>query len=658
MSEKHTHLCRFCQSNVLNNSLQYYCEECGTSCCSECLNEEKFDYFICQDCDSKNIEIREDGSKLCKECGKENVVWTTQRLKSCPKCHSHHIINIYEKKEELEQKFLELIKETRNFVQPIRSINTKLNSLRQRLKNLRDPPIKCYHYPNMEAELLDLFKLEHYAKNSLLEKINIHFKQLSLNKEYFFDIYRQPNSNIKIIQGILENLHRSYDSINEFMMQNINLILEKSEKIEINLHLVTKIEELFNTYKKFLNLADNEKPVYAIKTKLANGLNNDDKFKKNNGILFITNYDLSFVHEYGLIKKKQETIFKAPVNDLISVKERGRIFKKLMLAFSYGKYEFSLPAKTIPKIIEYILLARNFEENAIYDSFSGNRLEKIELDLHDLISFIEQGINTFFSSKCQYNKNSNHTDNRGYEVIHSYKKTYGGYPHSHNQGQSHPWAQAPSQEPPSYHANTHGQNLRANYEENDYYSQNIYNPYNYQNYAPQSYDKPEYSNRRNNYNQTPSYDDRNILMKKLEKSQKYGQPMPPQEAPVGLGGLFGEKPAVKPDYQEFNKNHISDMFNSNNYANNSAYNSNNDSYGYKDNKQEKLMNLNKEKYGLKQTLKKLDAKFDQGIISEVDYFRTFKNLQKDIYLIESKINTLSANLDEEQTTRRNNKYFS
>jgi len=42
----------------------------------------------------------------------------------------------------------------------------------------------------------------------------------------------------------------------------------------------------------------------------------------------------------------------------------------------------------------------------------------------------------------------------------------------------------------------------------------------------------------------------------------------------------------------------------------------------------------------------------------VDYFRTFKNLQKDIYLIENQINALSANIDEEQTMRRNNKYFS
>ena len=657
MSDKNAQLCRFCQSNM-NNNMQYYCEECGASCCSECLNEEKFDYFICQDCDSKNVEIRDDGTKLCKECGNENVVWTTQRLKSCPKCHSHHIINIYEKKEELEQKFLELIKETRDFVQPIRSINIKLNSLRQRLKKARDPPIKCYHYPNMEAELLDLFKLYLYMKSSLLEKINIHFRQLSLNREYFFDIYRQPNSNIKIIQGILENLHRSFDSINEFTTQNINLIAEKMEKIDRNLQIVNKIEELFTTYKKFLNLADNEKPVYAIKTKLTNGLNSDDKFKKNNGILFITNYDLSFVHEYGILKKKQETIFKAPVDDLISVKERGRIFKKLMLAFSYGKYEFSLPAKTIPKIIEYILLARNFEENTIFDSFSANRLEKIELDLHDLISFIEQGINSFFSSKCQYNKKSTYTENRGYEVIHSYKNANGGYPHNQNKGHSHQWTQQPSQEPPSYHASAHGQNWRNDYQEKDYYSQNIYNPYNYQNYAPQSYEEPQYSNRRPSYNQHAPYDERNILMKKLEKSQKYGQPMPPQEAPVGIGGLFGENPVKKPDYQEFNKNHLSDMFNSNNYANNSAYNSPNNSYEYSDNKQEKLMNLKKEKYGLKQTLKKLDAKFDQGIISEVDYFRTFKNLQKDIYLIESKMNALSANIDEEQSVRRNNKYFS
>jgi len=637
--------------------MQYYCEECGVSCCSDCLNEEKFDYFICQDCESKNIEILEDGTKLCTQCGKENIVRTTQHLKSCPKCNSHQVINIYEKKEELEKKFLDLIKETRSFVKPLRNVNLKLNTLRQRLEKARDPPIRCYHYPNMESELLELFKLDLYVKNNVHEKINIHFRQLSLNKEYFFDIYRQPNSNIKIIEGILENLHRSYDSINEFMTQNVNGINEKIERIDNDLQIIHKIEEIFIKYKSLLNLAENEKPVYAIKTRLSNGLNTQEKFKKNKGILFITNFDLSFVHEYGILKKKQETIFKAPVSDLISVKERGRIFKRMILTFSYGKYEFSLPSNSISKIIEYVLLARNFDENAIYDSFSAMNLQRINLDLQDLISFIEEGINTFFTSKCQYNKDSDYRHNERYRSTPNYNKN--GSNQSFNQAhvQDNQWPQIHAHEMPSSHSDDQAGMWRAPYEENTYYSQSVFNPYKVQNYAPQrqnsSYNQPSYNQhsytQKNHYNHNSSNDDKNFLMKKLEKTQKFRQPMPMQEVPIGINSLFNEKLDPTHNFQPFNKNHISDMFHSNSFDPDNTY--------YNDDKHQKLMNLKRDHFGLKETIKKLDSKFDQGIISEVDYFKTFRNLQKEIYLIEKNIETL--NKEEEESIKRNyNKYFS
>src|SRR4030043_1007306 len=107
MSEKSRQLqmCRFCQRKM---KVLFYCEECGVACCSDCLRDDFYDYYICQSCNSKEIEINEsEGKKFCKQCNSENIIKNTQHLKSCPKCHSHKIINIYEKKEALEQKFLE-----------------------------------------------------------------------------------------------------------------------------------------------------------------------------------------------------------------------------------------------------------------------------------------------------------------------------------------------------------------------------------------------------------------------------------------------------------------------------------------------------------------------------------------------------------------------
>ncbi|MFW9973135.1 MAG: hypothetical protein ACFFDF_23330, partial [Candidatus Odinarchaeota archaeon] len=291
-------VCRFCHRYV---KLAYYCEECGSSCCSECLHEKKVDFFICQECKSKNIEIiNSENEKVCKECGTENITKVNQRLKSCPKCDSHQIINIYEKKEELEKNFLELIKSTRFFINPLKEILDKLYFYHSKIKEARDPPNKYYHFPQMESDLLALFKLFNYVQNTLYEKINIHFHQVNQSKEYFFDIYTQPNSNINIIEGIFENLSRSYNSIEEFIKINLETFSDSFEIFEKNLEFIGKVRHYFNSYNKILRLAEGEKPVYAIYAKLTNGLNSHDRYKKDKGILFITNFDLSFIHKYGV----------------------------------------------------------------------------------------------------------------------------------------------------------------------------------------------------------------------------------------------------------------------------------------------------------------------------------------------------------------------
>lgn len=136
-------VCRFCHSRFAK--LAYYCEECGTSCCSDCLHEKKVDFFICQDCKSKNIRVLEsENKKVCNDCGKMNIVKVNQRLRVCPKCDSPQIINIYEKKEELEKRFLDLIKNSRLFTDPLKDILDKLYLFQAKIKEVRDPPNKCW----------------------------------------------------------------------------------------------------------------------------------------------------------------------------------------------------------------------------------------------------------------------------------------------------------------------------------------------------------------------------------------------------------------------------------------------------------------------------------------------------------------------------------
>ncbi|MFX0010068.1 MAG: B-box zinc finger protein, partial [Candidatus Hermodarchaeota archaeon] len=552
MSEQHIQICRFCQRNI---KLAYYCEDCGISCCSDCLNEEKVESFICQDCNSKNIDNFDSGKKkICKDCGNDHINQITQLLKSCPKCHSHKIINVYEKKEELEKGFLDLIKNVRTFIDPLREVSNALYDLKQKVMDARAPPIKCYHYSNMEADLLSLFKLLNYAKETLLAKLRNLIQHLSMNKDYFFNIYSQPNSNIRIIEDILGSITRTYNSINEFIENNINTINKSIEPFSKNLNFIQKITGYFKKYIRFLNLAEQEKPIYAIYAKLMNGLNTQDKYKKNKGILFITNFDLSFVHEYGRVKRKRETIFKAPVSDLTRVKITGRMFKKLFIEFPYGRYEFTLPTNALSKVMDYILLARTFDETIIYDENIANKLFDVEIDLNYLTNFIEEAINSFFSLKCTYNNinqkqqfsatpyntnngihasfdkttiNPHYVPNPGYDQRSNFP-FINSVPYYENVSPRHYPNQLlyqnnslnyPLQNPAGfrYYRKPLGNNYFSLNNEDDFFLQNFYDTSRIQNYQPSYYSNPL---------NTPisAFDEKNILMRRLEQLNKARSP--------------------------------------------------------------------------------------------------------------------------------------
>jgi predicted RNase H-like nuclease (RuvC/YqgF family) len=105
-------------------------------------------------------------------------------------------------------------------------------------------------------------------------------------------------------------------------------------------------------------------------------------------------------------------------------------------------------------------------------------------------------------------------------------------------------------------------------------------------------------------------------------------------------------------YQEYSKNHLSDLFNEDYSLSSSPISSR-----YNKMKRKKILELEKERYSLEETLKALDSKFEKGIISEIDYFRTYKNLQKELYLVEKEIENLDEKFKEIESMRRINGEF-
>ncbi|MHA1492334.1 MAG: hypothetical protein ACTSRI_22110, partial [Promethearchaeota archaeon] len=158
-----------------------------------------------------------------------------------------------------------------------------------------------------------------------------------------------------------------------------------------------------------------------------------------------------------------------------------------------------------------------------------------------------------------------------------------------------------------------------NYNENGFNVQNLFNPNRFQNYEPQRYNNPY-------YNQASDLEEKNLLMKKLEQAQKYGQRFPNQNhdfkndlfsPPIlnkGGDSWFDKNVNLHNDrqrsYQQFNKNHLSDFFKSKYVPMIDPYASKEDLFEENRENRKKMQELKKEKYSLKETLKKLEAKFD------------------------------------------------
>jgi len=106
---------------------------------------------------------------------------------------------------------------------------------------------------------------------------------------------------------------------------------------------------------------------------------------------------------------------------------------------------------------------------------------------------------------------------------------------------------------------------------------------------------------------------------------------------------------------EYNKNHLSELFGSSEPLKKHPYGYKRKLFKLDKEKQEKMLDLEKERYSLKATLKKLETKFDQGSISESDYFRTYRNLNKEIYLIENKIQKLQQSLEELESIKQSSR---
>ncbi|MFX1237020.1 MAG: B-box zinc finger protein [Promethearchaeota archaeon] len=618
-------LCRFCQRST---NLSHYCEDCESSCCSDCLLERTKEFRLCQSCGSKNIEKDDNDRLKCKDCGSTMIKIVEEQYKACPNCKSTNIVNVFEKKESLEREFLDQIKKIQGFAEPFIKLKNDLEKAREKIRKARDYPITCYHYPDMEGKMVTMFKLFNETVNLVLDKINIHLHHFTINRDYFFDIHSQPNSSLRIIGGILKNLIRSHNSIEEFINNNVKTIECELKKIEENLKVCAYVTEYFLKFEKDLKLSHQEKPVYAIAAKLDNGFNPSPVIRTTRGYLFITNLDIMFVQTHLFNKKKKNLLIKNPIKDLQNIKAtQSKLVRrrKIYLEFIYAKYEFVVRKEAATSLIDCILLAQAFDETIKLNENAANKLKRMVLDLNNIVNFIEEAINSFYALKCHYNKalGTNMplalTDNSSFNTI----QTGGLF--SNNQ-------QIMNNSNPSF----------GSCSQNQQFSQT---PIAENQFIINSQREPSYSNSR-----IIDIEDRNrgTLIRRIGRDQ-----VPLSQAEyypgfyntkntsnnewfhkAGLNRGIDPKnaPFIDPTYDTYNKYHLSDYF---------VPNPRNEDVG------KKMRELKKERYNLNKTLSKLEARIELGLMSEDEYFKIYNNIQKRIAFIDKKLDKLKEDIHEE-----------
>jgi len=423
------------------------------------------------------------------------------------------------------------------------------------------------------------------------------------------DIFSQSHDNISVIEGILANLNYEQQTLADFIETNLKKINESMQEIENKLDF---IEEIQNRFQKFCNIIDftrNEKALYALKCKMSKGYNLKTELSNKRGSLLISNFNIYFVHEYGVIRKKANLLFKITHDEFKRIKIIGTLRKRLYMEFVYGRYYFAVNSAKRNNVIDYIENARIFDENHIYDLESANELIAIKLTLKDLHDFIEQNISFLLSLICNQN---NFYQPLPYNSINQSE-------YNLNHGQNYRFANPNPNYATGYH--------RAPVNGMDHIQNDLY------------------------------FNENNYISKKLRETQVHQSQYPP---PTNTSPPYRQDVCF-PQFIQVQNNPYNQRYPNTNsfFDQNSPMQQSNTGNEYQfdnsqpslihqtKNKKTQLLELQKEEYSLQQTIKVLDRRFEEGSISDVDYLKTYRRYQRDLYIIQRKIEDLKKDIEEE-----------
>ncbi len=586
--------CEYCDRMA---PVSYYCETCHAVFCVECLQTPAHQERVCGSCGS-NVILRDgNGLEFCQVCKSQHVDQIYRSLKVCPSCHSPTAIKIEQKKQTLVQQFYTEIQESRQLLNPVNEMVNRFNNCRQKLLLLRTQTPTSKHFPSLEPELVKVGILIEQIKLGVKERVQIFFQNVQRSRDFFQEQLMRPQD-IPIVENTLLGVEAEEKELTRYIERCFMKVNEDLETIKARLNFIEEIIERFRPHLHLVDLKRQERPVFAMECTVKGGQQLDQEIGKKSGLILLTNQKIYFIHAHGMRKKKSDVLFQAAVSELENAEVRGRVFKNLHLEFNTGHYKLALEKDDRLKLLQYIEVARTFDEKNKIDQEKTQELNQLRLSGRDVRQVIEEQI-----ACIMYAKLTTQSAPEPPAILPDQAYGQWGYNVQGSQYQGNPAYNQPNIIPPRPYGAA----------PNPIYPQTQAS----QGYHPvmtsQTYHAPPYipQDPRNVYQPLPNQPERPV-------STQYLAP--------GQGGY--------PRYNPVQPQPIST-------AQQSAWNlnQNSDTQVFVDEKH-MILKLERDSFAIQQTINIIDQKFKNSEISQVDFLKSYRSLNQELFTIQRQLEML------------------
>ncbi len=580
--------------------VSYYCETCHAVFCTECLQTPAHHEKVCGSCGSNVILRDASGLEFCQVCKSEHVDQVYRSLKVCPSCHSPTAVKIEQKKQGLIQRFYSEVQESRQLLNPVNEMVNRFNNCRQKLLLLRTQIPASRHFPSLEPELVKVGSLIEQIKLGVRERVQVFFQNVQRSRDFFQEQVMRAQD-LPIVENTLVGVEAEEKDLTRYIERCFMKVSEDLETIKARLTFIEEIIERFRPHLHLVDLKRQERPVFAMECTVKGGQQQDQEIGKRAGLILLTNQKIYFIHSHGMRKKRSDVLFQAAVEELENAEVRGRIFKNLHLEFNTGHYSLAMEKDDRLKLLQYIEVARSFDEKNKIDQEKSQELNQMRISARDIRQVIEEHIACIMYAKLTTQSAPDvapSVPEQGYGQwgYNTPTPQYQGNPpyNSPNMASQRPYAAASGPIYPSPHSSPAYQS-GAN---------------------PQTYHAPPYipQDPRNVYQPLPNMPERPLNAPYIAP----GQGGFPRYNPVQQQPMQPTSTTQQPAWN-LNQNPDSQVFFDEKHL---------------------ILKLERDSFAIQQTINVLDQKFKNSEISQFDFLKSYRALNQELFTIQRQLDML------------------